>query len=242
MCNLYSHTRNVDAMRQLFARFDVAAQIVAQPGIFPDYSAPVIRNQAGGAAELAMVRWGMPSSRRALLDAATKRADKLRAKGKAVDFDELLRLEPDSGTTNVRNTASSHWKRWLGLEYRCLVPFTSFSEFNREAGGDVWFAFGENRPTAFFAGIWAPQWTSVRKIRTGVETIDLFAFLTTDPNAEVAAVHPKAMPVILTTPEQCEAWMTAPWELARELQRPLPDGALTIVARGGKQDGIARHD
>ncbi|BDG74100.1 hypothetical protein [Roseomonas fluvialis] len=77
---------------------------------------------------------------KALLDAATKRADKLRAKGKRVDFDELLRMEPDSGTTNIRNTASAHWKRWLGVESRCLVPFTSFSEFNREAGGYIWFA------------------------------------------------------------------------------------------------------
>ncbi|GAU86713.1 mobile element protein [Bosea sp. BIWAKO-01] len=57
---------------------------------------------------LAMVRWGMPSSRKAQLDAATKRADKLRAKGKEVDFDQLLRMEPDSGTTNVHNTSSAH--------------------------------------------------------------------------------------------------------------------------------------
>lgn len=65
----------------------------------------------------------------------------------------------------------------------------------------------------------------------------LYAFLTTDPNADIGAVHPKAMPVILTTPAECEAWMTAPWEQARALQRPLPDGSLDIVARGGKKDG-----
>src|SRR5688500_4801758 len=110
MCNLYSHTRNVEAMRKLFAKFDSAGvNLPPQPGIFPDYSAPIIRNGEGGP-RLAMTRWGMPSSRKAILDAATKRADKLRAKGKAVDFDELLRLEPDGGTTNVRNTSSSHWK------------------------------------------------------------------------------------------------------------------------------------
>jgi putative SOS response-associated peptidase YedK len=76
----------------------------------------------------------------------------------------------------------------------------------------------------------------VRKVRTGEETIDLFAFLTTDPNAEVAPVHPKAMPVILTTPEECAAWMTAPWDQAKALQRSLADGSLTIVARGVKKD------
>lgn len=241
MCNLYSHTRNVDAMRKLFAKFDDAGvNLPPQPGIFPDYSAPIIRNGEGGP-RLAMTRWGMPSSRKAILDAATKRADKLRAKGKAVDFDELLRLEPDGGTTNVRNTSSSHWKRWLGVESRCLVPFTSFSEFDWGAKQDVWFAFGEERPTAFFAGIWTPQWTSVRKIKTGEEMIDLYAFLTTDPNAEVGPIHPKAMPVILTTPEECEAWMTAPWEQARVLQRPLADGMLEVVARGVKKDGEEIH-
>jgi putative SOS response-associated peptidase YedK len=46
------------------------------------------------------------------------------------------------------------------------------------------------------------NWTSVRKVRTGEETIDVFGFLTTEPNAEVAPIHPKAMPVILTTPEE----------------------------------------
>ena len=70
-----------------------------------------------------------------------------------------------------------------------------------------------------------------------METIDLFAFLTTTPNAEVGTIHPKAMPVILTTPEECAAWMTAPWEQAGALQRPLPDGTLSIVARGVKKDG-----
>lgn len=42
---------------------------------------------------------------------------------------------------------------------------------------------------------------------------------------------------MLTTREECEAWMTQPWEQASALQRPLPDGSLEIVARGKKQDG-----
>ncbi|MBW6397022.1 SOS response-associated peptidase family protein [Roseomonas sp. HJA6] len=236
MCNLYSIVSNQQAIRQLAMTFrDTTGNLQPLPGVFPDYAAPIVRNTAEGR-ELALVRWGMPSSKKALLDAATKRADKLRAKGKEVDFDELLRMEPDSGTTNIRNTVSSHWKRWLGVENRCVVPFTSFSEFNRDAGGDVWFARDESRPLTFFAGIWVPQWTSVRKVRTGLETIDLFGFLTTEPNAEVAAIHPKAMPVILTGPEQLETWMTEPWEVANALQRPLPDGSLKIVARGAKRD------
>ena len=88
---------------------------------------------------------------------------------------------------------------------------------------------------ACFAGIWT-NWTSVRKVKEGETTNDLYAFLTTEPNAEVGAIHPKAMPVILTTPDEVETWMTAPPDEALKLQRPLPDGALRIVARGVKED------
>ena len=59
----------------------------------------------------------------------------------------------------------------------------------------------------------------------------------TDANAEVGAIHPKAMPVILTSAEEVEQWLTAPAQEALQLQRPLPDGMLKIVARGDGQDG-----
>jgi putative SOS response-associated peptidase YedK len=68
---------------------------------------------------------------------------------------------------------------------------------------------------------------------------DLFAFLTTEPNAVVAPIHPKAMPVILTNADEIETWLTAPAPEAMKLQRPLPDNALKIVARGEKQDGLS---
>src|SRR5271165_2181806 len=74
--------------------------------------------------------------------------------------------------------------------------------------------------------------------RKGETTNDLFAFLTTEPNAIVAPIHAKAMPVILTTQEEVDLWMTAPGKDALTLQRPLPDNDLRIVARGQKQDGL----
>jgi putative SOS response-associated peptidase YedK len=155
MCNLYSMTKNQAAIIAIArALRDITGNLPILPGIFPDYQAPVVRNAPDGVRELAMLRWGMPSSQKAQLDAATKRAGKLRAKGKTVDFEALLRMEPDSGTPNIRNTTSKHWRRWLGVENRCVVRFTSFSEFNKERGGDVWFAFDESRPLAVFAGLW----------------------------------------------------------------------------------------
>lgn len=239
MCNLYSVTTNQAAIIAIArALRDHTGNLPPLPGIFPDYMAPVVRNAPDRVRELAMLRWGMPSSQKAQLDATKKRADKLRAKGKEVNFDELLKMEPDKGTTNIRNVSSKHWRRWLGVENRCVVPFTSFSEFNKERGGDVWFALDEARPLAFFAGLWT-TWTSVRKVREGLTTNDLFAFLTTDANAEVGPIHPKAMPVVLRTPEEIETWMTAPADDAMKLQAPLPDGLLQVVATGVKEDKAA---
>ena len=65
-----------------------------------------------------------------------------------------------------------------------------------------------------------------RKVKEGTVTTDLFAFLTTEANADVRPIHPKAMPVILTRPEEWETWLTAPAPVALRLQRPLADGAL----------------
>jgi putative SOS response-associated peptidase YedK len=190
MCNLYSMTTNVEAIRRLFqvdASNDKAGNLPAMPGIYPDYPAPIVRNGSEGR-ELTMARWGMPSSQRALMDATRKRAQKLEAKGKTVDFKELLRLEPDSGTTNIRNVSSAHWKRWLCPDHRCLAPFTSFSEYDTIDGKKtpVWFASDESRPLLCFAGLWT-NWTSVRKAKEGEVTADIFAFLTTEPNAEVGS-------------------------------------------------------
>lgn len=218
MCNLYSVTKGPQAIREFAgAMRDTTGNLPPLPGVFPDYSAPIVRNAPDGARELMMARWGMPSPVFAL-------------QGR----------NSDPGVTNVRNAASPHWRRWLGVGSRCVVPFTSFSENELQPDGSrppAWFALDETRPLAFFAGIWT-NWKSVRKVKEGETTNDIFAFLTTEPNAVVAPIHPKAMPVILRTQEEVDVWMTAPAPVALELQRPLPDDALMIVARGLKQDGL----
>lgn len=134
-------TKNVDAIRHLFGAgigptHDYTGNLPSLPGIFQDYPAPIVRN-GEDSRELVMARWGMPSSQKALMEATKKRADNLKAKGQPVDFDELLRKEPDSGTTNIRNVSSAHWKRLLGPANRCFVPFTSFNEYDTVEGKKV---------------------------------------------------------------------------------------------------------
>src|SRR5258708_32000273 len=102
-------TKNVAAICRLSGAVNSrVGNLPSMPGIFPDYPAPIVRNGAEGR-ELVMARWGMPSSAKAIMDATKKRAEKLDAKGKTVDFKQLLRMEPDNGTTNIRNTNSSTW-------------------------------------------------------------------------------------------------------------------------------------
>lgn len=60
----------------------------------------------------------------------------------------------------------------------------------------------------------------------------LYSFLTCEPNRVVEPIHPKAMPVILTSLEEYKTWLAPPAEEALKRQRHLPDDMLGIVAEG----------
>jgi putative SOS response-associated peptidase YedK len=144
--------------------------------------------------------------------------------------------------TNIRNLTSPHWQGWLGKRNRCIVPATSFFEYadRKPRKTPIWFALDEDRPLFAFAGLWT-RWRGVRGPKSGpVEGLhELFGFLTTEANAIIAPIHPKAMPVILTKPEEVDQWVEADIMDSLALQWPLPDNALRIVASGEKEDGVA---
>jgi len=215
MCNLYSLVTPQAEIRASFGvSTDRTGNLPAMPGIFPDQRAPIVRVGEDGARVMEMFRWGIPGPKQ---------------------FGE-------HPVTNVRNVKSPHWRPWLKPEFRCLVPVSSFSEYadTKPKKTPTWFALDDARPLFAFAGIWRP-WTGVRG--TKAENPDrveaehhLFSFLTCEPNGVVGPIHPKAMPVLLTTPEDWSTWLAAPTEIALALQRPLPDARMRIVAQGARQD------
>jgi putative SOS response-associated peptidase YedK len=210
MCNLYSMTKGQQAIRELTrALHDRTGNLPLLPSVFPDQQAPVVRAGPEGR-ELVTMRWGLPGPAQA----------------------------GPRPVTNIRNLASPHWRAWLKPGYRCLVPATSFCEYEdtQPRKTAVWFALSPERPLFAFAGIWRP-WHGSRRASEAPADHLLFSFLTCEPNAEVAAIHPKAMPVILRTTDDMERWLSAAPDQLTALQCPLPDGALAVVARGPREDG-----
>lgn len=210
MCNLYSYTRSQDEARRLMQVLDDrTGNQPPLPAVFPDQMAPVVRARRDGAREMLTMRWGLPP--------------------------------PQAGrrpVTNIRNLASPWWRPWLEPRWRCLVPANSFCEWtDTRPKVPHWFALepkgDDQRPLFAFAGVWRP-WAGERKQTVGEHL--LFGFLTTEPNAIVRPVHAKAMPVMLTTPEEWDIWLKAPVDEALGLQQPLPPERLHIVSQGELED------
>lgn len=219
MCNLYSQTRNVEAIRRLFrVSHNRAVAIEPQASIFPGYTAPVVRKAADGERELVNMSWGF----------VFKPAD-----GKAW-----------RRVTNVRDDkvlTSRFWKPSLEAR-RCLVPASSYCDPNGEKPASwYWFALNgeEQRPLFAFPGIWQ-RWKGPLKKDGPPVDVDVYSFLTTEPNDLTRSINHERMPVLLSDEGQFETWLSGSPSDAMALARSFDPGRMRIVQSGTtKQDLLA---
>lgn len=198
MCNLYSMTASVDELRRLFGPFDGDRSNLS----------PLDEIYPGRAAPV--LRRGVDG-------------------GLGLEMMQWGFPGPQAAgkrpVTNVRNLASPFWRTALAdPARRCIVPATSFCEWSAEPDPATarkrkhWFALSEDQHPLFaFAGLWRP-----------VEGGAAMAFLTCEANATVAAVHPKAMPVMLRASE-IGRWLDSERADACAVAVPFDDAAMRRI-------------
>jgi len=216
MCNLYSQTRNVEAIRRLFrVSHNRAAAFDPLPAIFPGYRAPVVRRADDGERELAMLNWG---------------------------FMLLQQGRAPRRVTNVRDDkilTSPFWRPSFE-QRRCLVPASSYCEpKGMKPAVWNWFALkgAEQRPLFAFPGVWTRYRGPLKKDGETVEQ-EVFAFMTTEPNQLTSSINHERMPVLITDPADFDTWLLAPPQEAFRLARSYTAEQMQIVQSGSEREDL----
>lgn len=220
MCNLYSLNKNRDSIAKMFkVGHNRAIDISRLPGIFPNYNAPVVCQAADAEREMVSMNWGFV----------------LPQPGKA-----------PRRVTNVRDdkAMTGFWRESLEMR-RCLVPASAFCEPDGNVKPATWNWFAlkgdDPRPLFAFAGIWRRHRGPVKRDGPVVD-LDVYAFMTTTPNALVATVNHERMPVLLTRPEEFDTWMHGTPQEAMALAREYPAEQMQIVQSGyEKEDQLVQQ-
>ncbi|MTD93109.1 SOS response-associated peptidase [Hyphomicrobium sp. xq] len=216
MCNLYSMTRAPEAVLRLFrVSHNRAASIEGKSAIFPGYVAPVVRKAEDGERELVNLNWGFVLLQK---DRAPRRVTNVRD-------DKIL--------------TSPFWRTSFE-QRRCLVPASSYCEPKGEKPATWhWFAVNgdEQRPLFAFPGVWTRYRGPLKK---GGENVDqeVFAFMTTEPNALTASINHERMPVLITDPADFETWLSGSPDQAFALARSYAADQMQIVQSGADQEDL----
>jgi putative SOS response-associated peptidase YedK len=211
VCNLYTYRLSRDEIRGLLQHYKLIGREWAEvmggrnepTDVYPNYEAPVAVLREGERV-IETMRWGFPPP-----PAVASKAP----------------------WTNIRRPNNSLWRQWFETQ-RCIVPATAFAEPDRNTSKPVvfrWFARKDRQPF-FFAGLWR-EWEGDRgtKARPNIKKHLLYSFLITDPNGVVRPFHDKAMPVLLTNPEQVRQWLEGTPQEALALQKPAPDDEIEVA-------------
>ncbi len=216
MCNLYSMTRNRDAILRLFRlSHNRAAAFDQQDAIFPGYLAPIVRKASDGERELVNLNWG---------------------------FILLQKDRAPRRVTNVRNDKILTSKFWRSSfeQRRCLVPASSYCEPKGEKPATWhWFAIDgdDTRPVFAFPGVWTRYRGPLKKNGETVEQ-EVFAFMTTEPNALTASINHERMPALLSNRDDFETWLSGSTEEAFKLARSYAADQMRIVQSGSERKDL----
>ncbi|MEI4261792.1 SOS response-associated peptidase [Roseovarius sp. D0-M9] len=221
MCNLYSNTTAVEAMRNLFkVPLDADHLGNAEPltAIWPKYLGHVVRLDKEGARELVSLSWGFRTTK------TSKKTGKI--------------LQP-AAWNNARDDKVQSVGLWKESfhERRCLIPGTSFCEAKgRSPATYHWFGLrgDDARPPFAFAGMWT---RSRFEAPDGQDECETYTMITTTANDLVKPVHPDRMPAILQ-PDDYEQWLAGSAKEAGDLLRPFPADAMRLIKSGAEE----RHD
>lgn len=192
--NVIAYTFSVPVHDRIRKRFNIA----------PTQEAPVVRVNAEGTREVAMLRWGL------------------------VPFwSKDLSVGNRMINARAETVADKPAFREALLARRCLVPADGFFEWKRvgteKSKQPYWFQLADREPFAF-AGLWE-RWYDPAGVR-----VESFAILTTRPNSLVASFHDR-MPVILGT-EAYAMWLdpAVPPPLLEPLYEPIPAERMIVRA------------
>jgi putative SOS response-associated peptidase YedK len=214
MCNLYSMTRNREAILRLFqVTHNRAAAYEPREAIFPGFQAPVVR-KAACERELAVLNWG---------------------------FVPLQKDKAPQRVTNIRDDkAQTKFWRPSFEQRRCLVPASSYCEPKGEKPATWhWFSIkgDDARPVFAFPGVWTRYKGPLKKNGDTVEQ-EVFAFMTTEPNELTASINHERMPVLLTDPADFETWLSGSTEEAFRLARSYAADQMRIVQSGSERKDL----
>jgi putative SOS response-associated peptidase YedK len=212
MCHHYVSAKDPPPWVELVPGFAERVDAWKQIELWPMDQAPVIRESDSGRLELVRLQWGLLPRW-------------WRPSGKRVKRSGFQRKCVNAVSEEIHDKPSY---REAFARRRCLMPASEFAE---SVGRQEFFFHLPQRQTFMIAGIWE-RWECPE------ETIETCAMLTTAANAEVLAVGQDRMPVLLTTAEECSAWLedSSLRGAAKEVMRPSRDG--TLESYPGKQEKL----
>jgi putative SOS response-associated peptidase YedK len=214
MGNLYKLTATLSEIATRVNVCSCSVQYFAST-IFPGALAPVVRRKVDGCRELVIARWGMPATARSVFEAAAKVIEK-KSNGERtpLTFNSALRAQSEKTTAIIGDVRSLHWKKWLKVSNRCLVPFNAFAEPIERRGHKDWYGVDQSAPLGFLAGIFMPRQT---RADDGVSDY-AFGLLSATSARIQGGRRRKPLPIALTTTEEVDRWMTSSVEEALELR------------------------